>query len=79
VHRRCSLSCGKIGIRRRVFEITGRESHGNNAQPVNGGRCCDRCNAERVLPARIEGVAVYGLDDLSPSDLHRIVGDAVGE
>ena len=25
---------------------------GNNAQPVNDGRCCDTCNAEVVLPAR---------------------------
>jgi hypothetical protein len=25
---------------------------GNNAQPVNDGRCCDDCNETRVLPAR---------------------------
>src|SRR5262245_11951712 len=24
---------------------------GNNAWPVNDDRCCDRCNAERVIPA----------------------------
>jgi predicted DNA-binding transcriptional regulator AlpA len=28
--------------------------YGNNAQPINDGECCDRCNAERVLPARIK-------------------------
>ena len=24
---------------------------GNDGWPVNGGRCCDQCNAERVIPA----------------------------
>jgi hypothetical protein len=23
---------------------------GNDAQPINDGRCCDRCHAERVIP-----------------------------
>ena len=27
--------------------------HGNNAQPVAEGRCCDQCNMKRVLPARV--------------------------
>jgi hypothetical protein len=27
--------------------------HGNNAAPINDGRCCDRCNSEVVIPARI--------------------------
>jgi hypothetical protein len=27
---------------------------GNNAYPVNDGRCCDRCNVDCVIPARIE-------------------------
>ena len=26
---------------------------GNNAEPVNDGRCCDICNAKVVLPARL--------------------------
>jgi hypothetical protein len=25
---------------------------GNNAQPINEGRYCDRCHAERVIPER---------------------------
>jgi hypothetical protein len=25
----------------------------NNAMPVSDGRCCHRCNAEIVIPARI--------------------------
>ena len=39
--KRCSI-CGK--------EYTG---WGNNAQPVNDGRCCDECNANVVIPTRI--------------------------
>ena len=27
---------------------------GNNAQPVNDGRCCDDCNLKVVIPARLE-------------------------
>ena len=26
---------------------------GNNAQPVNDGRCCNDCNATVVIPARL--------------------------
>lgn len=26
---------------------------GNNAQPVNFGRCCNKCDNEVVIPARI--------------------------
>jgi hypothetical protein len=28
-------------------------THGNNAEPVNDGRCCDECNALVVIPARL--------------------------
>ena len=27
---------------------------GHNAQPVNNGRCCDRCNIEYVIVKRIK-------------------------
>lgn len=27
---------------------------GNNAEPLNSGRCCDDCNAMVVIPARIQ-------------------------
>jgi hypothetical protein len=29
---------------------------GNNAWPVNDGRCCDDCNYVRVIPARLAGL-----------------------
>ena len=30
------------------------EEYGNNAQPVNNGDCCDKCNNEIVIPARMK-------------------------
>lgn len=39
--KKCSI-CGKI-----------YEGHGNNASPVNDGRCCDKCDKEVVIPRRL--------------------------
>tara|TARA_A100001515_G_C4544744_1_gene201426 strand:+ start:524 stop:751 length:228 start_codon:yes stop_codon:yes gene_type:complete len=30
--------------------------HGHNAQPVMDGSCCDKCNQEKVIPARLQGI-----------------------
>ncbi len=30
------------------------EGYGNNAQPVNDGRCCDKCNVLIVVPRRMQ-------------------------
>ena len=30
------------------------KGYGNNARPVNDGRCCDDCNDNVVIPKRIE-------------------------
>lgn len=29
---------------------------GNNAYPVNDGRCCDNCNSTVVVPARLNRI-----------------------
>jgi len=29
---------------------------GNNAQPINDGRCCDDCNLKYVIPERIRRI-----------------------
>lgn len=29
------------------------KGYGHNAEPVKDGICCDKCNADQVLPARI--------------------------
>jgi len=30
---------------------------GNNAEPVKRGRCCDVCNMEVVIPARLKQIS----------------------
>ena len=30
------------------------DNYGNNAQPINNGRCCNECNDTRVIPERIK-------------------------
>ena len=27
--------------------------YGNNANPISDGRCCDKCNIDKVIPERI--------------------------
>ena len=44
---KCCL-CGKD------IEAKGAWTLGNNAQPLDKGRCCDQCNTEKVIPVRIE-------------------------
>ena len=30
------------------------EQFGNNAEPINNGRCCDICNRQIVIPKRLD-------------------------
>lgn len=39
------------------------EGHGNNAEPVAHGRCCDDCNLEKVIPARLKNQSMKDLDN----------------
>ena len=32
------------------------EGYGNNAEPVKKGKCCDKCNQEVVIPARLKNL-----------------------
>ena len=32
------------------------EGYGNNAEPVKKGKCCDKCNQEIVIPARLKNI-----------------------
>jgi len=37
------------------------EHFGNNPEPLmsfDAGRCCDSCNARKVIPARLRGVFI---------------------
>jgi hypothetical protein len=38
--------------------------YGNNAQPLFDGRCCNNCNTEMVIPARIS--MMFGAEDMQP-------------
>ena len=53
----CDLCPRDIDIHR---DATGKAywNLGHNANPVitNGGRCCDICNATKVIPARLEAL-----------------------
>src|SRR5262249_52910357 len=44
--------------------------HGNNAWPVNGGRCCDSCNTSAVIPARCKMIyeSLAGQNQPSPDN-----------
>jgi hypothetical protein len=33
------------------------DGFGNNARPINDGRCCDHCNRTIVIPARLRAMA----------------------
>lgn len=30
------------------------EGYGNNAQPLKDGKCCNKCNFTKVIPARLQ-------------------------
>jgi hypothetical protein len=32
------------------------EFEGNNAEPLRNGRCCNKCNAEIVIPVRLAAI-----------------------
>ena len=57
---------------------------GNNPDPVNGltyndGRCCDDCNATRVIPARVQLIADAMIAARSPEDQARAEANAARE
>lgn len=45
--RTCSICGGPLGVGPSGW--TG----GNNAEPINHGRCCDACNQNTVIPLRM--------------------------
>lgn len=44
----------KCSICKKEIQAKGTWTQGNNAQPVNDGRCCDNCNDSVVIPARLK-------------------------
>jgi hypothetical protein len=43
---KCCLCNKEIGVK-------GGWKHGNNAEPIKSGRCCDDCDKTKVIPIRI--------------------------
>jgi len=57
----CSI-CGKnIEVRRKNGKVVWDK--GNNAQPINDGRCCDKCNIGIVLPARLKNQSLRDIKE----------------
>ena len=52
---RCSICSGPLDVKRtpdgKVYW-----TQGENAEPVNSGRCCESCNFAVVLPARLSAM-----------------------
>ena len=49
----CSICEGEIEVKA-TPEGEIYWDRGNNAEPVNSGRCCDTCNYQVVVPARFK-------------------------
>jgi len=47
----CSICRGPLAI---GSELERGWLHGNNAQPVTDGRCCEACDQTVVIPTRIK-------------------------
>lgn len=45
------------------------KGYGNNAEPVCSGRCCDKCNYEVVIPARIDAFRKTAKNESLTEDL----------
>ena len=46
-------------------------AEGNNAEPINDGRCCDTCDMTKVLPARMEALRTYSREALIHAEWSR--------
>lgn len=44
----------------KVCCICGKEEGYNNAEPYTSGYCCNKCNTEYVIPARITAISLRG-------------------
>lgn len=74
---KCSICDKEIPVK------DGGWDSGNNAQPVNDGRCCDDCNMSVVIPARLHALSnrqdeeddEYWLYLLTHNGYCRVVGE----
>lgn len=53
------------------------KGYGNNAEPLMKGRCCNRCNILKVIPARLEELGfirkkiVFGIVGIENVELNK--------
>lgn len=47
---KCSICRNELKVK---FFGSSKWVEGNNAQPVNNGRCCDSCDTSVVIPTRL--------------------------
>lgn len=68
----CSI-CGDE-IDKQVHPVTGAVvwDKGHNAEPITDGRCCSECNAEIVVPARIDQLVDLGFLTVIEDDEDRV-------
>ena len=45
-----------------------KDSESHNAEPLCKGRCCSKCNAERVLPERLKDI--FGVQSKTSQDAY---------
>lgn len=48
----------KCCLCKKEIEIINGWDSGNNAEPVKNGRCCDKCNFNKVILKRLREVGV---------------------
>ena len=56
------MKCSICGLEIKKHPITGWDE-GNNAEPLNSGRCCDDCDEDYVIPKRISIVLARGKNE----------------
>ena len=44
----------KCCLCKKEIEKVGTWMEGNNAEPLASGRCCESCDIDKVIPARLE-------------------------
>ncbi len=49
---KCNIKCSLCG----VVITDARKSH--NALPLSENRCCENCNSEKVIPARLSSISI---------------------
>ena len=56
---------------KKVCSICGKkyEGFGNNASPINSGRCCNECNSDIVIPMRLLTIPIWIAKDNNTGEI----------